>query len=135
AFPTLPPDWPIARTARFKTKFVSRSVPVIQGSYFMRPERYVGAAAAEAARLCQRRPVHPQSEVGIDHVLRAYGVPAVQGMPAALLNRTAGRSPIIVFTDPLAVGEAGDRCAPGGSVQKCRSLTAKRVHRTAGRRG
>jgi lipid II:glycine glycyltransferase (peptidoglycan interpeptide bridge formation enzyme) len=39
-FRTVPQDWPIARVSRFKAKWGAESVPVIQGSYFRRPERY-----------------------------------------------------------------------------------------------
>ena len=43
-FPEVPPDWPIARVSRFKSQFGARSVTVIQGSYFRRPERYLEPA-------------------------------------------------------------------------------------------
>lgn len=39
-FPEVPSDWPIAKVSKFKTKFGARSVPVIQGSFFRRPELY-----------------------------------------------------------------------------------------------
>lgn len=40
-FPEVPSDWPIAKVSKFKTKFGARSVPIIQGSFFRRPELYI----------------------------------------------------------------------------------------------
>lgn len=39
-FPEVPTDWPIARVSKFKTKFGARSIPIIQGSFFRKPELY-----------------------------------------------------------------------------------------------
>jgi hypothetical protein len=62
AFPEVPEDWPIRRISEFKTKFGSRSVTVIQGSYFRRPERYLEAARVHLEMLCVPR--HRTSAVG-----------------------------------------------------------------------
>ncbi|MCB1738831.1 MAG: GNAT family N-acetyltransferase [Gammaproteobacteria bacterium] len=40
-FPTLPLDWPVSRVSRFKKKFAGHSLPVVQGSFFRHPERYL----------------------------------------------------------------------------------------------
>lgn len=39
-FPEMPPDWPISKVSRFKAKFGGRSFSVIQGSKFLKPEKY-----------------------------------------------------------------------------------------------
>ncbi|MCC8980659.1 lipid II:glycine glycyltransferase FemX [Bradyrhizobium acaciae] len=39
-FPEVPRDWPISKVSLFKTKFGSRSLPIVQGSLFRRPELY-----------------------------------------------------------------------------------------------
>ncbi len=52
-FPELPDDWPIAKVSRFKGKFGGRSVPIIQGSYFLRPEKYLDMAIQELRFLCK----------------------------------------------------------------------------------
>lgn len=50
-FPELPDDWPVARVSRFKGKFGGRSVPIIQGSRFRYPEKYLEAAKAHISAL------------------------------------------------------------------------------------
>jgi len=40
-FPEVPPDWPISKVSRFKTKFANTSVPIRQGSIFVEREKYV----------------------------------------------------------------------------------------------
>jgi hypothetical protein len=52
AFPEVPADWSIARVSRFKTKFGGRSVTTIQGSYFLRPEKYLQGALEQLTRIC-----------------------------------------------------------------------------------
>jgi hypothetical protein len=52
-FPEVPADWPIARVSHFKGQFGARSVTVIQGSYFRRPERYLEPAIAHLRELCR----------------------------------------------------------------------------------
>lgn len=54
-FPEVPGDWRIAKVSRFKGKFGGRNVPVIQGSYFMRPEKYLGSGRRELELLCRPR--------------------------------------------------------------------------------
>jgi hypothetical protein len=43
-FPEVPADWPIARVSRFKAKFGGRARTIVQGSRFLRPERYAQLA-------------------------------------------------------------------------------------------
>lgn len=43
-FPELPADWPVSRVSRFKGKFGGIPTQVIQGSRFLRPQRYLDAA-------------------------------------------------------------------------------------------
>lgn len=40
-FPELPDDWHISRVARFKTMFGAESIPIIQGSHFRKPNKYI----------------------------------------------------------------------------------------------
>jgi hypothetical protein len=58
-FPEVPPEWPIARVSRFKSEFGARSVTVIQGSYFRRPERYLEAAIAQLRQLVVQKSTNP----------------------------------------------------------------------------
>ncbi|WP_375788893.1 lipid II:glycine glycyltransferase FemX [Bradyrhizobium sp. Pha-3] len=51
SFPEVPKDWPIAMVSHFKTIFGSKSVPVIQGSLFRRPELYTSNLLASPNRL------------------------------------------------------------------------------------
>ena len=55
-FPELPDSWAVSKVSAFKNKFGARSVTTIQGSYFRRPEKYLGAAAAHLRLLCAKRP-------------------------------------------------------------------------------
>lgn len=54
-FPELPVDWPIVRVARFKAKFGGLGRPVLQGSRFRRPGRYLAGACRHLAALCGER--------------------------------------------------------------------------------
>jgi hypothetical protein len=51
-FPTLPADWPVARVSRFKSKFGAQSLITIQGSRFLRPERYFELGVAALRERC-----------------------------------------------------------------------------------
>ncbi len=55
AFPEVPDDWPIARVSRFKEKFGGQSFTTIQGSLFLKPEKYLAGAAGHLSRLCASR--------------------------------------------------------------------------------
>ena len=55
-FPEVPADWPIARVSRFKTKFGGRSVPVVQGSRFIHPQKYRAGALQQVELLCAPLP-------------------------------------------------------------------------------
>jgi hypothetical protein len=52
-FPEVPPSWPIARVSRFKGKFGGRSVPIVQGSCFLDPARYLQQGIDLLAALCE----------------------------------------------------------------------------------
>ena len=52
AFPEVPADWPIARVSRFKQKFGAHSATTIQGSKFLKPEKYLEGGVAHLSRLC-----------------------------------------------------------------------------------
>lgn len=81
-FPDVPEDWPIHRVSRFKKKFGGDGVPIIQGSLFRKPDRYVRQAAsrschatkpdAPAPNLLLVMP--PEKAEGLCRVLRPYGV-------------------------------------------------------------
>jgi len=131
-FPELPRDWPVARVSRFKGKFGGRSLPMIQGSRFLRPERYGTLAAEEAARLCRADPeLGREDEVapgvywlgdpdrdGLEQVLQAYGVLA--GSLHAIPPTEARRAPIVIVTDAAAAGPLGLRVRrePGGKLYR-----------------
>jgi hypothetical protein len=61
-FPEVPSSWPIARVSRFKGKFGGRSVPMVQGSFFLDPARYLQQGIDLVTALCAPRP----EEVGVD---------------------------------------------------------------------
>lgn len=50
-FPEVPSDWPIAKVSSFKSKFGARSVPIIQGSLFLKPEMAEAAILAAAKNM------------------------------------------------------------------------------------
>lgn len=54
-FPEVPPFWPIARVSRFKRKFGGRSVPIVQGSFFLDPSRYLQQGIDLLTALCSGR--------------------------------------------------------------------------------
>jgi hypothetical protein len=56
AFPEVPRDWPIATVSRFKEKFGARSFTTIQGSSFLKPEKYLAGAVSHLSLLCAARP-------------------------------------------------------------------------------
>jgi lipid II:glycine glycyltransferase (peptidoglycan interpeptide bridge formation enzyme) len=53
-FPTVDPDWTIAKVSRFKKKFGGNSRTIIQGSLFRRPERYRAEAHGLVDLNCSR---------------------------------------------------------------------------------
>jgi len=53
-FPEVPDSWPIARVSRFKGKFGSRAVPIIQGSYFVDAAHYFEPGVEILRLLCAR---------------------------------------------------------------------------------
>ncbi|MGH9904490.1 MAG: GNAT family N-acetyltransferase [Pyrinomonadaceae bacterium] len=53
-FPTVDPEWPIAKVSRFKKKFGGRAYTIIQGSYFRHPEKYLAAGQKLLGDLCCR---------------------------------------------------------------------------------
>jgi hypothetical protein len=54
-FPELPPDWPVSRVSRFKGEFGATARTVIQGSLFLKPERYLEEAHQAVALACRPR--------------------------------------------------------------------------------
>jgi hypothetical protein len=55
-FPELPRDWPVSTVSRFKRKLGGRSVPVVQGSWFRRPQRYRVIAEDQIRLRTEERP-------------------------------------------------------------------------------
>ena len=53
-FPEVPRDWPIAKVTWFKTKFGARSIPVIQGSKFLAPHKYLAGGTTRLTEHCAR---------------------------------------------------------------------------------
>lgn len=85
-FPELPDDWPISRVSRFKAGFGGSSLPIIQGSLYLRPERYRESAIKYVERRCGGNAAPHASadapaavatdrcpERGWTHLLRSYG--------------------------------------------------------------
>jgi len=133
-FPELPRAWPVSTVSRFKAKFGARSVPILQGSFFLRPEKYEllardhRAALREAAH--ERVPPPPATplrahrrsiEVGLDDargrafevVLRGYGALdlPLRFTSGAALHAT-GRAHVL-FVQPAAKESlAGLQVAP-----------------------
>ena len=52
-FPELPPDWPVSKVSRFKGKFGGRSFSTIQGSRFLKVEKYLAAMEEILPQLAQ----------------------------------------------------------------------------------
>lgn len=82
-FPEVPQDWSIARVSQFKTKFGGRSVPMIQGSLYRNPDRYLEGLQARVdglrqiglARASEANAVPPAVEL-LAHQLSLVGVEA-----------------------------------------------------------
>jgi hypothetical protein len=52
-FPELPKDSPIGKISRFKKKFGGKNTTIIQGSYFINPEKYLQISWQELEFLCK----------------------------------------------------------------------------------
>lgn len=95
-FPEVPRDWPISKVSHFKTKFGSRSVPIIQGSLFRHPERYVEHLTTSANHLQRigRAPIVPTAgQAGapfVAHHLRMFGFPGAT-------NEPNGAAPLVLY--------------------------------------
>jgi hypothetical protein len=92
-FPDVPEDWPIHRISRFKKKFGGDGIPIIQGSLFRHPDRYL--RRAPAAAVPQPKVILFMPSDGTEsllQVLRPYGVrsPHVGGAPAAVGTTACG---------------------------------------------
>lgn len=61
SFPTVDPEWPIAKVSRFKTKFGGRPRTIIHGSFFRRPEKYRESALTIVNALCVPRSASTKS--------------------------------------------------------------------------
>jgi len=137
SFPEVPADWPIARVSRFKTKFGGSSHTVLQGSLFLRPEKYTEVAARQSALLCvpklQAQPVPPDlpaqaaaSEMPalelIEHHLRLMGWPSEPSGHRRLLtlcepgspNVEAVRASVAAGASVLALQPDAEFCAAFG---------------------
>jgi hypothetical protein len=83
-FPEVPRDWPISKVSLFKTKFGSRSLPIIQGSLFRRPELYTSNLPNplnEVGRMPARPTVSgPAGSSLIAHHLQMFGFERVSSM-------------------------------------------------------
>lgn len=51
-FPAVPRGWPIEKVSRFKTKFGAKPWTIVQGSRFLKPQRYCELGKMHVARLC-----------------------------------------------------------------------------------
>lgn len=58
-FPEMDREWPLSRVSRFKKKFGGRNVPTIQGSFFLKPEKYLETGLKEISVLTQKHPKSP----------------------------------------------------------------------------
>ncbi|NEU96203.1 GNAT family N-acetyltransferase [Bradyrhizobium uaiense] len=116
SFPEVPRDWPIAMVSHFKTIFGSRSVPVIQGSLFRRPELYTSNILAASNRLNEiaSRPADARSagQAGgafIVHHLHTFGFRSASSMQAG--------EPVVLYRPSQAdLATARDVLAGDGCV-------------------
>lgn len=96
-FPEVPRDWPISKVSHFKTKFGSKSVPIIQGSLFRRPGRYVENMVGSSNQLKQvgrALAVPTAGEAGAPFItqhLRMFGFPEAANEP------NANAAPIVMY--------------------------------------
>lgn len=96
-FPEVPRDWPISKVSHFKTKFGSKSVPIIQGSLFRRPERYVQnliGSSNHLERVGRALVVPTAGQAGAPFVaqhLRMFGFPEAANEP------NANAAPIVMY--------------------------------------
>lgn len=100
-FPEVPADWPIARVSSFKGQFGARSLPIVQGSWFRYPEKYLEDGRTEVERLCRVdeaveaepsirvRPVPRFDVEGWSRVLRPYGVAFLESLFGETAETTA----------------------------------------------
>ncbi|HMM88267.1 lipid II:glycine glycyltransferase FemX [Bradyrhizobium sp.] len=51
-FPSLPSDWSVSKVTRFKSKFGAQPFSIVQGSKFLKPQRYARLAQDYIANLC-----------------------------------------------------------------------------------
>ena len=111
-FPEVPREWPISKVSHFKTKFGSKSVPILQGSLFRRPELYIGNLAGSSDHLKQ---VANQRTVSAD--IRESGAAFIAhhlgifGFPQTAV--TSDSRPIVLYrpsrSDLVPAREALDR--------------------------
>jgi hypothetical protein len=94
SFPEVPRDWPIAKVSRFKTKFGSKAVPIIQGSLFRRPQLYVDNLGSSLARLKDvgRPPIscidlRSSGAAFVQHHLEIFGCPIAEDSAPVVLYR------------------------------------------------
>ena len=87
-FPELPEDWPIVKVSRFKKKFGGNNVPIIQGSYFLNPGRYLERGIRTLEVRCKfkveknhvntnsiARVLAPeQDHAGLDIIFKSFGL-------------------------------------------------------------
>ncbi|MDA9430536.1 GNAT family N-acetyltransferase [Bradyrhizobium sp. CCBAU 51627] len=105
-FPEVPREWPISKVSLFKTKFGSRSLPIIQGSLFRRPELYTSSLASCLNSLSEvgKRTVQPviSKQAGasfiVDH-LQMFGFGSASttsdGEPVVLYHPGEGDLPLV----------------------------------------
>ena len=119
SFPEVPDEWPISRVSRFKTKFGAKAVPVIQGSLFLKPDRYIEAARARLNSLAmvgaathhkpRSSPASTNAEF-VAHHLRLFGLVGAGTRPESA-------APFVVdATRPEAAILARAVTARGGAV-------------------
>ncbi|WP_375775725.1 GNAT family N-acetyltransferase [Bradyrhizobium sp. ma5] len=116
SFPEVPREWPISRVSSFKTKFGSRSVPIIQGSLFRRPERYLQNLEALKERLAEIGRLRPVSAIPAEaggefvaHLLRVFGFPGAEAS-------TDGKPLVLYRPQREDVSRASEFLYRGGSV-------------------
>ncbi len=126
-FPDVPEDWPIHRVSRFKKKFGGDGIPIIQGSLFRHPDRYLRQAPASSV---------PPSKVvlfmssdwaeSLLQVLRPYGVrsPHVGGTSAA--GRPPARETVVYAGGRDVPGLAGVQCHDESGGQSYYTGSSKR---------
>lgn len=107
-FPEVPDNWPIARVSRFKKKFGGRSVPIIQGSYFLSPERYLERGRESLSQKCAPHNSRQEdASKSVSDVITIVAPEEHRDAISIILNCYGLAQGTFTFSDDLQSGAAG----------------------------